>query len=575
MAWTKPPRALWNLLFGAFVIRWVGLEKHALSAEEAWRLTVASRDSLGEALRADPSLTTTALARATRALLGSGQDGAVGEDRLRMPFALLGVLAVLLVWRLGRRLLPAVPPPTGPAGPEGGPAAAPSAPPGVGLLWTAALAFAPTFVAVGQQAHPAGLLLVGVLALASLHLSWIDRGAPTTLIAAAFVGLLCLLTDPSALLALLGLALHAAVVWRRRRRHPGPGEPPASIAAPLLAYGAAVLGALALASAVGADTAGPVRAAAPVSPFPAAAEGLMRALAGPALLVIDGQRRGQDAAQVLGSQPWLPLALALAWLPVLLLGVAAVLRRPLARGLLLGGAVLLLGGATLLSPRGGADGAVAALPLWGLALLGAGSLPTGLRRAAWGLLGAGAGLGLLAYHGVEGQLSIVERRRLNDEEVPVTVASDPADPTAFLHGGHPYGSEAWREVSALVQHYAGPGDLVLLGPGLPRLAWPWYARERRAGPLDTRPWPAALPDAAGWAQDPDVGLGARARAFLVLGPEGPDPEASFRTLFKACVKAWALDAAAAPAGRRGQVNGVPPVTFRRAGGLFVAFVERR
>ena len=52
------------------------------------------------------------------------------------------------------------------------------------------------------------------------------------------------------------------------------------------------------------------------------------------------------------------------------------------------------------------------------------------------------------------------------------------DPVRFLHHGHPYGREPWRQAQILVKELSRPGDLVLLAPQYLRLVWDYYDRGR-------------------------------------------------------------------------------------------------
>lgn len=562
MPWlTAPPRALWNLLLGAFVVRWLGLEKHALSAAEVGLWQAAQAPTWGDTLAATPEEPPVGrlLTRAVIALWGDG------EDRLRMPAAVLGVVAVFLAWRLGLALFD-----PGHAPRRGGFARGQDAGQGrrLALWFTGAVAFAPAFVALSQQALPGTLLLVEALGLVLLYLRWIDRGGWGSLAGLTALGVLAQGTHLGSLAVLLGLLGHA--VWARLRPTlPAPAEPRVPLAPVALAIGAALLLGFALAALAPQAQAGAVPAE-PPSPLPAWAERLGRAAAGPALAVVDHERAGATVTRIVADEQAVVLGVAVAWLPALLLGGLFLLRLR-AGGALLGLlALLALGGGALRAQGPGSDGTVVGLLslwLWPIALLGAHAVGGWARRVLLALLVLVAATGLLAYHGVDGELVLTESRTLRGESFPAVVSIDAGDPTTFLHRGHPYGSEPWREVRMLIGHYAEAGDLVLLGPGLPTQAWPYYGRGRRGAPLDALALGVRLGDPRALASDDAARLRARRRVF-VIASEGPEAATAYATVFKACGAAWASE------GAHG-LDAVPPIEFRRAGGLRVSFVERR
>ena len=154
---------------------------------------------------------------------------------------------------------------------------------------------------------------------------------------------------------------------------------------------------------------------------------------------------------------------------------------------------------------------------------------------------------------------------LGKERVPSRFMPHPADPPAFLHHGHPYGKEPWRQAHAFVAAHAGPDDLVVLHPPYLRLVWDYYARDDG---LDTVTLPRETLAADALPPEITEALQGRTRVFLILAhEETEDPDHYFRELHKRVVRTWL------PGGRVDAP--VRPILFDTSWGVRVAIFNRR
>ncbi len=562
MAPRLPPRAVLNLLFAGFTLRWMGLERLGLWLDEgatwSWtRLPTWGETALAEANHPPAWWLVT---RAFTSWLGDS------EEVLRLPAALCSVLTIWLAWCLGRRLLmPSHAPRRGGFLPPGDDADGQRA----ATWFTGFIAASAFLIELGQEARMYALLVAQSLGLVLLWLRWLDRGSRGTLVAYALLAAVALYTHYFALWPILSVAAHAAwLAWRTRRAPPGERVPlrPVVVAHAV----AALLFAPWVAFLLG-HYEGMHRATHSV--LGALAVLAWRVGIGPALVAFDAGRAGQGVAGVWAQDGLWVATSVLLWVPLVLRGAWSLRRRP---------GVGPLAGCMLAVP---VLGVLALLPwfmlvherylcfvapwLWLLALLGAWSLGPRLRALGLAALGLLCALGLCAYHLTgTGMVAVGGGPVVGGYPTPTAVVPDPQDPARVLHRGTPYGKEPWREAAQLVHAYSADGDLVLLHPPFLRLVWDYYGRTRTGGALETATLPAEVPGEQALLDTLGPRLRDRKRVFLVVShaPSLP-PEAVYERIYKVVGAAWHAAGA-------GGFEASRLIPLQRSWGIHVAIFRR-
>lgn len=562
MAPRLPPRAVLNLLFAGFTLRWMGLERWSLWLDEgatwSWtRLPGWGDTALAEANH--PPLWWL-LTRAFTAWLGDS------EEVLRLPAALASVLTIWLAWCLGRRLLmPSHAPRRGGFAPPGDDAAGQRA----ATWFTAFIAASAFLIELGQEARMYALLVAESLGLVLLWLRWLDRGSRATLLAWTLLAAASLYTHYFALWPIFAVGAHGAwLAWRTRAAPAGQRVPWRPL---LLAQVAAGLLFLPWVVHLLAHYEGMHRAT--HSALGALAVLAWRVGIGPALVAFDAQRAGQGLAEAWAVDGvWIATSVLL-WLPLVLAGAWSLRRRP---GL---GPLV---ACVLLVP---VLGVLALLPwfmlvherylcfvapwLWLLAVLGALALGPRLRLAGLCALCVLAALGLCAYQLTgEAMVAVPGGPVVGGYPTPVAVVPAPDDPARVLHHGTPYGKEPWREAAQLVHAYAGEGDLVLLQPAWIRLVWDYYGRQRKGGALPTAGIPAQVPGEEDLLAALGPQVSGRKRVFLVVSHAASlPPQEVYERIYKVVGAAWHA------AGARG-FEASRLIPLQRSWGIHVAIFRR-
>lgn len=555
-----PPRAVWNVLLAAFTLRWVGLDRHSLWLDEGVTWSWATAPGWSDTLFAEanhPPLWWLV----SRAWVGFFGDS---EASLRAPAALCGVLTVYLGWLLALRLLS---PAHAPA--RGGFSKKDDGGAGARLAtWFAAfLAGSTFFIEIAQEARMYALLVAESLGLALLYLRWLDRDDRASLVGFSVVATLALHTHYFAIWPIAALAAHALYLAVSKRRDPDATQRvrllPFTLAnaaagllfVPWLVYAATHYQNLAL--------------GAPDRPFQRLAYILWRIGAGPALGFVDAERIKQGLGEVLIDEAPLLLAVTALWLPPLVCGVRRLAKTSGSASLVLfavGLPVLCLLALYPVIPFLHERYIAFVAPwVWFVAAVGAGGAGPRLRKVLLGglcLLVAG---GLVAYHFVDRELAPRgEGAQFGNIVLPREVRAHPDDPTTFLHRGHPYGKEPWREVSTLIHRYAADGDLVVLCPGYLHFVWDYYGRTRTGGPLPVLRLPDLPPEPEALLQEYGDRLAKHRRVFLVVSHAlDQQPDHAYRSLYRALARAW------------GDVEVVPPIPFLRSWSVYVSIFTRR
>ncbi|MFM8980817.1 MAG: glycosyltransferase family 39 protein, partial [Planctomycetia bacterium] len=328
MAPRLPPRAVLNLLFAGFTLRWMGLDRFGLWLDEGATWSWASKPTWGATALSEanhPPLWWL-VTRAFTSWLGDS------EEVLRLPAALASVLTIWLAWCLGRRLfMPSHAPRRGGLLPPGDDASGQRR----ATWFTGFIAASAFLIDLGQEARMYALLVAESLCLVLLWLRWLDRGGRGTLLAYALLAAASLYTHYFALWPLLAIAAHAAwLAWRTRTAPEAQRVPLRPV---LLAHvAAALLFAPWVAYLLG-HYEGMHRAT--HSALGALAVLAWRVGIGPALVAFDAQRAGQGLSEVWAVDgAWVATSVLL-WLPLVLAGAWSLRRQP---GLGARGACMLL-----------------------------------------------------------------------------------------------------------------------------------------------------------------------------------------------------------------------------------------
>ena len=558
------PRLLVHALVAATLLRCVALGAHSFWLDEgatwSWVHLPTWKDTLFAEANHPPVWWL--ISRAWAWLFGDGTAD------LRWPAAIVGVFTVWLAWCLARRLLV-----TGWQPRRGGFAPDPEdvpAPRTTALLFAGLVAVSPYLTEYAQEARMYSLLVAESLGLTLLYLRWLDDGRRRWLVAYALLAALALHTQYFALWPVLAHPAHALWLAWRARATKTPFRARPIVLATIVAGLLFVPWFLYLATHYKSISTGE-----PHDPFTRLGYVLWRIGVGPGLVVIDRARQQAGPAAVFQDEaPWIALTMLL-WVPCLVFGIRALLRRAGAASLVL---------ANLLVPIGCALAAHAAgfhlvherylvfLGPWVLlvALLGVREAGARWRPALAGALILLLVAGNVAYHGAPLALAAQgSSGTIDGDVVPAVFGTSPDDALTVLHHGHPYGKEPWREAVRYAARYTDPaeGDLVLLYPWYTRLAWEPYARGRlplveMAGGSDPATWRAALDKHAG-------AIATSRRIVLVLAhEETQDPDEAFRFVRSELARRWSIGP-----GVRFRVAG--PVWFDRSWGVRLAFFDRR
>jgi 4-amino-4-deoxy-L-arabinose transferase-like glycosyltransferase len=558
------PRLLVHALVAAALLRCVALGAHSLWLDEGATWSWATADTWSQTVLAEANHPP-AWWVITRLWIG-----AFGDDpaSLRWPAALVGVLTVLLAWRLAQRLLqPDRQPRRGGFGPPPG-----DVPPSsrTALLFAGFIAVSPYLTEYAQEARMYALLVAEALGLTLLYLGWLDDGRRRWLVGYALLGALALHTHYFALWPLLAHPVHALLLARRRR---GTGTPLQAL--PLLAA-TAVAGLLFvpwflhLVANYRSISTGEA-----YDPFSRLGYVIWRMGVGPGLIVVDRTRQQAGLGAVLADEAPFAVLTTLLWVPALVFGAAALWRRPGTRSIVLANLLVPivcvlaahLAGFQLIHER-----YLVFLGPWVLLVALLGAREAGPRWRPGLLLSLGLLLvaGNVAYHGASLALAPMGHAGfLGREAIPATFGADPADPLTVLHHGHPYGKEPWRQAQRFAAARTDParGDVVILYPRYLELVWDAYDRGRLPKVLlpagdDPATWQVALEDAA------DLLAGARRIVLVLAHEETRDPDAAF-----AFVRNHLARQSVAAGSGRMQVAG--PTLFDRSWGVRLAFFDRR
>ena len=548
------------MLLGALLLRAVALGAHALWLDEGATWAWAVKPTWGGTLFAEANHPP-AWWLVTRGWIAAFGDS---ESALRMPAALLGVVAVWLGWCLALRLLdPRLQPRRG-----GFPRSAADAKtaPRVALWFAGLLAVSAFMTEYAQEARMYSLLIVEALGLALLYLRWLDDGRRRWLVGYTLLAALALYTHYFALWILAAHGVHVLwAAWRSR-------DSDAPISAwPMVVAGAAtglLFAPWALHLVYNYER---IATGESYEPMGRLFYVLWRIGVGGGLVVVD---RGRQEAGINATMQdeWLWIAItSVLWFVPLVVGFARLRRRPGVAGFALCSIAVPILCCLLVFPffqliheryllfiapwliLVAVLGARTGAPLWRVPLTAS--------------LCALFGIGALAYHGAA--LALVPQDgiagRVDDERVAVRYAIDPDDTLTWVHNGHAFGKEPWRQAHQFVKARAQPGDLVLLHPWYLRTVWTYYDR----GHLTQIELPRHLttPDELDTLHG--AALGKATRVFLVLAhEETKDPNAYADVVREVLVSRWLRDDPT-------RFQHTRPIWFDRSWGVRLVVFNRR
>ena len=553
-----PPRALVNLLLAGALLRMIGLGIHPLWLDEGATWSWAARETWGGTLLAEANHPPAWWAVTRLWMSGFGDT----EASLRAPAALLGVLTIFLAWLLARRLLDPLHRPR-----RGGFDRTPDE--GQGrrrALWFAGFVCVSTyFTEYAQEARMYAALIAEGLGLSLLYLRWLDRRDRASLVGYALLGALALYTQYFAIWILAAHAGHALWLAGRSRRT----ETPLSIRPFVLANVAAGLLFAPWLVHMLRNYEG-ISTGEAFDPFTRLLYVVWRIGAGPGVVVVDRPRLEAGIPAVLEEEWVLGVVTSLLWFPPLVLGCLRLRRHPglaslVAANLALPVVLLLL--VFPLFPLIHERYLVFLAPwLFLVAALGAFEAPGGLRVLLVAGLCVLSGVGLVAYHAVGAELVATDvRQPLGDGRVARAYVHPPDDPVTFLHHGHAFGKEPWRQAHAFVAERAADGDLVMLHPEYLYLVWDYYDRK----PYAQVRLPREGLDASEVGRRYGETLDAHTRVFLVLAhEETEDPDHYFHVLREVLARRWT-------AAGLTRFQAVPPILFDKSWGVRVAVFNRR
>ena len=224
-------RILVQILLGGLLLRAVALRAQSLWLDEAVTWANATHPTWGGTLFAESNHPPVwwLLTRAWVGVFGES------EQSLRMPAALLGVVAIWLAYLLALRLFdPARTPRRGGWGPRVATPEASRTARGLALWFAGFMAASAYFTEYAQEARMYPLMLVEGLGLALLYLRWLDTGRWQVAAAYAALGALAMHTHYYAIWIFAAHGVH--LLWTRWR--PLDEGPPVRILPMVLAIGA-------------------------------------------------------------------------------------------------------------------------------------------------------------------------------------------------------------------------------------------------------------------------------------------------------------------------------------------------
>ena len=538
------PRFLLHVLLGALLLRAVALGAHALWLDEGATWAWATKATLGGTVFAEanhPPLWWV-ITRWWIALFGDS------EASLRMPAALLGVVAVYLGWRLSKRLLdPAWQPRRGGFSRTTEPNLDADR---VSLWFAALLALSAFLTEYAQEARMYSLLIVEALGLSLLYLRWLDDGRSRWMVGYAALAAAALYTHYFGPWIVITHGAHALWLWWRTRKDEAAFVRPW----PLIAAGTAAAVLFVPWVLFLLHNYESISTGEPFEPMSRLFYVLWRVGAGGGLVVVDRARQVQGIpATIQDEAVWIAIT-SLLWFAPLLFGVWALRKRrgtasfvafsvlvPITCCLLVFPVFQLIHERYL---------AFVAPYLILIAVHGARTATApALRAGLTGALCALFGLGAIAYHGAS--VTLVR------QDEGLRYAIDPEDPLTLLHNGHAFGKEPWRQAHAFVQEHAKDDSaLVLLHPWYLRTVWRYYDRDK----LDKIELPRHLLTADELDRDHGTQLEGVRRVFLVLAhEETEDPDDYVRVVADVLTRRWGV------AARR-----TDPIWFDRSWGVRVA-----
>ncbi len=549
-------RILINLLLAAALLRLIGLGEHALWLDEGATWSWASRATWGGTVFAEANHPP-AWWIVTRLWIEAFGDS---EAALRAPAALLGIASVFLAWLLARRLFdPGYRPRRGgfDREPDDGRGA------GTALWFAAFVALSTYFTEYSQEARMYAALIAEALGLSLLYLRWLDKNDRVSLVGYALLAAVALYTQYFAIWIIAGHGGHALWLWHRGRRG---GEPLDIRPFVLACLGAGLLFVpwfvFMLRNYEGIST------GQPFEPFGRLFYVLWRIGAGPGVVVVDRPRQEEGVASVLQEELVLSAVIALLWFAPIVLGFLRLKKRPGVASFVVANLALPIVLLLLVFPVFPLihERYLVFLAPWLalIAVFGAREAVGSVRRAATLGLVLLLVLGAVAYHTVDIHLEPSPgRQALGTGAVPTSYEPSSEDMPRFLHHGHPYGKEPWRQAHRFVKELADQGDLVVLHPPYIHLSWDYYDR----GAIDLASLPREEVSAHEAAKALGDALEGRTRVFLVLAHEETvDPDHYFHVLRDLLEQRWS-DAA--------RFQAVEPILFNRSWGVRVAVFNRR
>ena len=518
------------MLLGALLLRAVALGAHALWLDEGATWSWAIRSTWGGTLFAEANHPP-GWWLVTRAWIGAFGDS---ESALRMPAALLGVVTVWLGWCLAMRLLhPQLQPRRGGFSRTPDPAIHPQR---IALWFAGLLAISAFMTEYAQEARMYSLLIAEALGLALLYLRWLDDGKRRWLVSYALLAAAALYTHYFALWILVAHGAHVLwIAWRSR----GTNAPISVWPMVVAGLAAGLLFAPWIVHLLGNYES--ISTGERYEPISRLWYVLWRMGAGGGVVVVDRARQ-QDGIGATVQDEWVWIAITtVLWFIPLLAGTIALRRRRSG-----------LGSFVAFSVFGPILCCLIVFPVFQLiherylvfiapwlifvAVFGARTARAGWQMALTGALCVLFALGALAYHGAA--LALVPHGsagQIDDERVSARYGIDSDDALTWLHNGHPYGKEPWRQAHDFVQKRSQPGDLVLLHPGYLHLVWDYYDRGRLPRIL----LPRAEASADDIAAEHGDAIAKATRVFLVLAhEETKNPNTYADTIREVVVARW-------------------------------------
>ncbi len=564
--WRLPPRALLNVLGAGAVLRVVDLGTHSLWLDEGATWSWAVRPTWGGTILAEANHPP-AWWIVTRVWLDWFGES---EWSLRAPAAILGIATMWLAYQLGLRLLDPTRQPR-----RGGFARDGDVHKGRRLaMWFAGFVAGSTYVIeYCQDARMYAALLAEALGLSLLYLRWLDRGTRGPLVGYALLGGLALYTQYFAVWIIAGHGAHALWLWWQGRTS-GERFDPRPFILSVVCAGVLFIPwfVFMLRNYEGISTGDPF------DPFSRLGYILWRIGAGPGLVVVDRTRLDEGIGAVVAEESTIVAVTSLLWFTPLLFGAWRLRRMPgigsfVAANVFVPIALVLLVFVKfpLMHER-----YMLFLAPWLLltATIGALRAPGALKVVLTTGLTALSVAGLVAFFGAPAYfVGIGNGGTLDGKELPQVYGTDPDHALTFLHHGHPYGKEPWRQARQFILERSladaeapeGRGDLVFLHPEYLHLVWDFYDRRRLARILLPREAISAVEIRERYGDQ----IAGRRRIFLILAhEETDDPNAYYVEVGKAVRRVWLAE-------RMTGIEQFAPILFDRSWGVRVAIFNRK